>query len=456
MSVFIAIAAVLTLLALAWVVRPLLRPKAQSGVTAERLNASIYKDQLEALERDLQRGAITPADGEATRDELKLRLLDDTEDAAPVIQPSAATRWSARLTAVIIALMFPLGAGGMYWILGSPASIDPVATQQVHDNQLAEMVEKLAARMKANPADPAGWAMLARSYKAMGRMGEAEQAFVNAGELLNTDPELMVQYADLLAARNNNNIEGKPLELVNKALSLNPQHPMGLMISAVAAYRRSEFNMAVAQWEKLLPLLDPASEDAQQIQADIADARAKAGMPAASTAPSDAGKLPPVSPQAAAAMTPEMITQMVDRLAARMKTEPGNLAGWAQLARAYKTQGRLPEAEEAYAKAGKLVETDPELLTQYADVLAMRTNNIEGRPLALVNKALALDPKHPVALMMAGSAAYRRAEYAKAVGYWETALTALPAGSPDANMVMTEIADARTKGGLSPQLKAKP
>jgi cytochrome c-type biogenesis protein CcmH len=466
MTVFVAIAALLTLLVVAWLVRPLLRPASQAGVSSQRLNASIYRDQLEALGRDLARGVISPADYETTRDELQLRLLDDTEEPASAPRTRTASVWTGRITAAVIALLLPLGAAGMYWWLGTPEAIDPVATQKANDDQVAKMVDSLVARLKANPDNPKGWAMLARSYKVMGRFDEAEQAFLKAGDLLNTDPDLMVDYADLLAVRANNNMEGKPLELVNKALALDPQHPMGLMMSGVASYSRSDFAGAVAQWEKLLPLLEPDSPDAQQVEADIANARAKAGMPASAKSTSlpaanmtgaDAGKLPPVDAAAAGPMTPEKINEMVDRLAERLKANPADLTGWARLARAYKVQGRLAEAEQAYVKAGKLVDSDPDLLTQYADLLATRAdNNIEGRPLALVNKALALNPKHPTALMMAGSAAYRRADYAKAVAYWETVLTVLEPGSSDATQVKAEIADARAKGGLGLQSKAKP
>lgn len=469
MTVFIAIAVLLTVLALAWLVRPLLWPAERAGVSSERLNASIYRDQLETLERDVARGVLTATDYEASRDELQLRLLDDTADSAALPPPASTGFWSGRRTAAAIALLLPLGAGGMYWWLGTPAAIDPVAAQKANNDQVATMVDTLAARLKANPDNPKGWAMLARSYKVMGRFAEAEQAFVKAGNLVNTEPDLLVDYADLLAVRANNNIEGKPLELVNKALALNPQHPMGLMMSGVAAYRRSDFALAVKQWEKLLTVLDPGSPDAQQVEADIADARAKAGLPAAAAkaapaAPAqpggaggaDAGKLPPVDPAAAPAMTPEKINQMIDGLAARLKANPEDLPGWIRLGRAYKVQGRLAEAEQAYGKAGKLIDTDPELLTQYADLLATRSGNIEGRPLALVNKALALNPKHPVALMLAGTAAYRRADYAQAVAHWEKVLTVLPAGSPDAKQVEAEIADARTKGGLGLAQKAKP
>ena len=77
MIIFIAITAALAVLTVVWVIRPLLRSTAGSGVSSERLNASIYRDQLNALDRDLARGLMSVADHEATKDELQLRLLDD-------------------------------------------------------------------------------------------------------------------------------------------------------------------------------------------------------------------------------------------------------------------------------------------------------------------------------------------------------------------------------------------
>jgi cytochrome c-type biogenesis protein CcmH len=278
MTVFISIAALLTLLVVAWVVRPLLWSAAPTGVSSQGVNTAIYRDQLVALERDLARGAISQADYEATKDEVQLRLLDDTAESTASVPNTHKYFWTGRRSAVIIALLFSLGAAGLYNWLGAPGAINPVIAQKAKSDEVEKMVSSLAQRLKANPDNPKGWAMLARSYKVMGRFDEAEAAFVKAGELVNTEPDLLVDYADLLAVRANNNIEGKPLELVNKALALNPQHPMGLMMSGVAAYRRSDFKMAVDQWEKLLALLEPGSPDAQQVENDIADARDKAGV----------------------------------------------------------------------------------------------------------------------------------------------------------------------------------
>ena len=338
MSIFIALAAVITLLALACLLYPLLRPAPQDGVSSQRLNAAIYREQLEALERDLINKTISPTEHEAARDELQLRLLDDTDE--PVASPvqRATSFWTASRTAWIIAMVMPAGAVGMYVWLGNPAAMNP-APKAPSAAQVIQMVDTLAARLKANPDNLQGWAMLARSYKVMGRLTEAEEALIRAGEFVNADPDLLVDYAELLALRADNRFEGKPLALIKQALVLVPQHPAGLMVSGVAAFQNNDFAGAAIQWEKLLALLQPGSPEAQQIQANIDEALAKMGQ------------MPSIDPALVGAMTPEKINEMVERLAQRLKSNPDDLAGWARLARAYRVQGRLAEADMAEARA---------------------------------------------------------------------------------------------------------
>ena len=277
MNVFIGIASLLTLLTVTWLVYPLLRSRQGSaGVSIDRLNTEIARDQLLSLDSDLARGVINQADFETTRDELQLRLLDDTLQEQPV--PSYTGFWTARRTAVAMGFCIPVFGLGIYIQLGTPAAIDPIMAAKADDHQMKEMIDGLAAKLKANPDNPAGWAMLGRSYKVTGKFEEAEQAFLKTGNLLDNDPDLILEYADLLAVKADSNIEGKPLELVNKALSLNPENPMGLMMSAVAAYRRSDFNLAISQWKKLLTVLEPGSPDAQEIENNIDDARKKTAI----------------------------------------------------------------------------------------------------------------------------------------------------------------------------------
>jgi len=442
MTVFIGIAALMTLLVVAWLVYPLLRSKQTGGVSAERLNIDIHRDQLKALEADLVRGVISPQDFEATRDELQLRLLDDTESFVPPQTQPSSNFWSAKRTAWLLGLSTPVLALGLYLQLGAPAAINPVATTAVDEQQIKQMIDTLAAKLKANPDNPQGWAMLARSYKVMGRLEEAKQAFEKAGAYVHTDPDVLLDYAALLGTLNGSKLDGQAGQMIDEVLKLSPNHPNGLMLSGISAYQRADYAGAVRQWEKLLTLLDPASPDAQQIQANIEDARAQGKLP-----PNDVTKLPPVAGAAAAgSMTPEMINQMVERLANRLKDNPNDYPGWARLANAYKVQGKLDEAVQAFGKTGPLLDSDANLITQYADLLATRAKgNFTGQPIALLDKALRLDPKQPNALMMAAQAAYQAADYRTAIRHWETVLTVLPEGSEDGKLVKGEIAEARTK-----------
>ena len=93
MNLFIAIASVLTLVVIVWLLRALLRPPVGSSLSSQQLNIAIYRDQLEGVERDLARGALTAPDADAARDELQLRMLDDTQDV-PALAPPAPILFS--------------------------------------------------------------------------------------------------------------------------------------------------------------------------------------------------------------------------------------------------------------------------------------------------------------------------------------------------------------------------
>lgn len=275
MSVFIALAALLTLLVVAWMVRPLLRTATTEGVSSQRLNASIYREQLQALDKDLANGAISAADHEATRDELQLRLLDDTQEPEATVSPSPSALWSPRRTASVLAISLPLLAAGTYALLGNPTALTPGKAQAMGQQQIEEMVTSLAARLQANPENRQGWAMLGRSYSVMGRLAEAEDAFTKAGDAINQDPNLLLDFAEVLAQRADNRMAGRPLELAQRALALDPLNPSALMMLGVEAYQRSDFAGAVEHWEKLLTVLEPGSSDAQTTQLNIDDALAQ-------------------------------------------------------------------------------------------------------------------------------------------------------------------------------------
>jgi len=186
----------------------------------------------------------------------------------------------------------PLAASGLYALLGSPAALllqQPQAASgaahQVTSAEIDQMVANLAARLEKNPTDTKGWAMLARSYKAMGRMAEAQAAFARIGDELHTDPVLLAAYADVLATRANGHLEGQPLQLVKAALRLDPDNAMALSLAATAAYKRKDFPEATRHWERLLKQLPADSDDAKWLMQTLAEIRGPHAVTARDSSP---------------------------------------------------------------------------------------------------------------------------------------------------------------------------
>ena len=270
LTAFVLASALLVVATLLMLLRPWRRRPLDLVASTREINAGIYRDQLAELDRDLAAGTLAEADHAQARAELQRRLLDDagTADA-----PVAAASGARTTTTLLIALAVPLLAGALYAVLGKPAALDPVARQGTQQPDVEKMVATLAARLEAKPDDPKGWAVLGRSYRVMGRMPAAQRAFERIGPELDRDPVLLAEYADVLAANANGQLEGKPMEVVARALKLDPENPMALALSATAAFNRKDMPAAIKFWERLQKNLPPDSEDAKWVQNQLAEIR---------------------------------------------------------------------------------------------------------------------------------------------------------------------------------------
>ena len=160
-----------------------------------------------------------------------------------------------------------------------------------------------------------------------------------------------------------------------------------------------------------------------------------AGSPATASA---GGPVPMAATPAAPASAPhalgnEQMLAMVETLAERLKAKPDDAEGWGMLARSYATLGRAAEALPAYERALKLAPKDAQLMADYADALALQQGRqLGGAPMDWVRKALAADPKQPKALLLAGTEAFNRKDFAQAIQYWEPVVQG---GPPDNGLV---------------------
>jgi cytochrome c-type biogenesis protein CcmH len=171
----------------------------------------------------------------------------------------------------------------LYVVLGNPEAVfmprvDPSATAEQGQHDAAPMIAALEARLKEKPGDAEGWYMLARSYASIGKYAESAQVFEKVAALLPDDSRVLADYADVLAMTQGQSLQGRPLELINKALKLNPNDEKALNLAASAAYQNRDFARAATYWRQLLKLIPPDAE----IVKDIAAIAAKAESLAAS------------------------------------------------------------------------------------------------------------------------------------------------------------------------------
>lgn len=155
-------------------------------------------------------------------------------------------------------------------------------------------------------------------------------------------------------------------------------------------------------------------------------------------------------------MSFDQIGQLTQGLAERLATQPNDADGWAMLARSYNVLGRYEEAVKAYRQATALIKSDPQLLADFADALAMTQNrSLSGEPAALIKRALTIDAHNLKALYLAGTEAFERKAYREALGHWEQLQKSGPPDSEFVTQVSGAIDEARALLGVPPA-SAKP
>ena len=142
-------------------------------------------------------------------------------------------------------------------------------------------------------------------------------------------------------------------------------------------------------------------------------------------------------------LTPEQIQARVAALAERLRAQPDDAEGWLTLARSYTALGRYRDAVTALRMTAELRPGNPGVLADLADLTGMaQGKRLAGEPARLIQQALDIDPRHPKALALAGSAAFEARDYTAARGFWERLLVVLPEGSDIARSIRGSIAEA--------------
>lgn len=144
------------------------------------------------------------------------------------------------------------------------------------------LVERLEERLKTDPKSLDGWLMLGRTYFAMSQMEKGLDAIKRAYDLAPQQTEVMLAYAEALAAASpSKSLEGQPTELIKAALQQEPNNPTARWLDGMISFQRGQFQVATLVWQKILDELEPGSEEARNLGQMVEEAKRRAGQPTA-------------------------------------------------------------------------------------------------------------------------------------------------------------------------------
>lgn len=303
MLVFWIIAIVLLLVVLAFMLPVLVRPANDVSADAGAEKRDVFRQQFAELEQDKLNGILDADQYQIAKNELEHRMLDEVGGVATTI----AMHNPDRRLAYVLLVAIPLVAISLYYKLGSPVSISipavspdvtavaPKAEHSAMAGDLDSLLESLKNKLEKNPGDGSGWALLARSYVELRQHAKSIPAYENAVKSIPDDPQLLADYADALAVVNGHQLAGKPEELVNQALKLDPHHVKALMLAATAAFNRKDYKQAIGFWEQLKQDLPAESEILPEVKASLNEAYALSGEKAPAEATTKSTQQAPVA-----------------------------------------------------------------------------------------------------------------------------------------------------------------
>ena len=281
MTTLYSIGALMAFVAMLFVALPLLRTRSQSNTAPaqDAANVSIYSDQLVELESDLKNDLLSQQQFDLAKPELERRLLQDVSTESAAIPAQQNVRWIG----VILSILVPIIAVGTYFKLGNPAAINEPSFSQpaanAQDQEVEAMLPQLTQHLQQQPDDIEAWQMLGRALISLQRFPDAAQAYEKITLLKPDSAQALADYADALGMAQGQKLTGKPTQMIQQALKLDPKNSKARYLAGFAAIEEGKPKEAIAHWEKLLAALPPEQTGVDMLRQKIAELKQQSGLP---------------------------------------------------------------------------------------------------------------------------------------------------------------------------------
>jgi cytochrome c-type biogenesis protein CcmH len=343
----------------------LLRALSRQAEEAQEATADhdlrVYRDQLETVERDVERGIVPAEDAERLRTEISRRIL--AADAKASSRGTAVHHGPRKAVMAFIVLALVLGSLALYRELGAPgygdmalqdriafaetlkenrpsqaeaaARISEPAVPEGVSDQVLELIEKLRAAVAERPDDLQGQKLLAQNEARIGRFAAAAAA---QGRVLALAEEPTARdfadYAELLILAAGGYISPEAETALRAALAQDETDGRSRYYVGLLMAQTGRPDVTFRIWDALLRRGPEDAPWIRPIRGQIMEMAARAGVDYEQPAPAAPGPTA-ADLEAAEDMTPEdrmqFIAGMVEGLSNRLATEGGPPEDWARL-----------------------------------------------------------------------------------------------------------------------------
>ncbi|MHA7773658.1 c-type cytochrome biogenesis protein CcmI [Roseibium sp. M-1] len=365
--IFWILIAILTGAAALTVLVPLSRGKHGTDTATEKADEAVYREQLTAIDKELERGLIDADAAEAARTEVARRLLAAHDRGA---EKAAEAPKGVRLKIVQVLALFvlPVAAFALYYlVLGSPENPDQPLQARLSAPAEQQSVDVLVARVERhladNPQDGEGWAVIAPVYLSLGQPEASAKAYANAIRILGARQDWLTDMGEALVIANQGLVTADARQAFEQAVTLEPAAVKPRFFLAIALGQEGRKSDAIAAWQELLKGADPTAAWVGAAQQQLAALQGNAPAPVPGPSSEDVAAAQDMSSEDRQTMIQTMVTGLAERLA----SEGGSAQEWNRLIRAYMVLGQKLDAEKTLSAAEAAFADSPDDLSLIKD-----------------------------------------------------------------------------------------
>jgi len=249
-----------------WLIWFLYRPLQGNDLNLQKSNIALGKQRQAELQQDLERDLIDESSFDQAQDEITQTLaieLNQTTSDPYTINNNQKNHGTS-----VFVLIFLLVFSFLAYDALTPEKNEKTNSleQQVASLTLDESLIKLKDHLDKNPDDAKSWQMLGLSYFELDNLNESLKAYERSYQLDKGNVRTLVEYATTLARLKSGSFVGRPTELVERALSINPNSIDAIYLTGLIAANQQDFVTAEKQWKQALMLLSLTDPNRQAMQ----------------------------------------------------------------------------------------------------------------------------------------------------------------------------------------------